>query len=208
MASFIEGRKSLFVGAHPDDIEHGCGGTISKYNAKCEMHSIIFAPCLEDPLNAGILKEYKTAMKGLGVKKAVNKNMPRDSMELHSQEIRNTLFGLKREFGPEIVFCPSHSDLHQDHKVVADCCLTIFRDTATILAYEITRSLGSFCPDLFIALSEHDLATKLKALHCYKTQYRRSYFKPSTFKALAIIRGQQINARYAEAFEVMRMIEK
>jgi N-acetylglucosamine malate deacetylase 1 len=199
-------NRILLAGPHPDDIEYGCGGTIAKYSECNDVHSIIFAPCLEDPLNAGILEEYEKAMGLLGAKERMKLDLPRDSLELHSQEIRNILYDLKIRLDPQIVMCPSPSDLHQDHKVVGDCCLTVFRDTATLLAYEITRSTKDFMPTLYVQLSEEDMRKKLAALGFYKTQHRRSYFKPSAFRALAIVRGCQVNAKYAEAFEILRMI--
>ena len=64
--ALFKNKRVLLVAAHPDDIESGCGGTISKYSNCNEIHSIVFAPCLEDPLNAGILKEFQRAMEMLG----------------------------------------------------------------------------------------------------------------------------------------------
>jgi LmbE family N-acetylglucosaminyl deacetylase len=204
----FSGSRILLVGPHPDDIEYGCGGTVAKYSGPNEVFSVIFAPCLEDPLNAGILEEHEKAMRLLGAKEIMKQKLPRDKLELHSQEIRDILYGLKIKFDPQVVMCPSLGDLHQDHNVVGNCCLTVFRDTATLLGYEITRSTKDFSPTLFVQLSEGDMQKKLQALKFYRTQYRRSYFKPSAFKALAIVRGCQVNAKYAEAFEIMRMIDR
>jgi LmbE family N-acetylglucosaminyl deacetylase len=203
----FSGKRILLVGPHPDDIEYGCGGTVAKYSRGNEVSSVIFAPCLEDPLNAGILEEYEKAMRLLGVRKIMKQELPRDKLELHSQEIRNILHDLKIKLDPQVVMCPSVGDLHQDHRIVGDCCLTVFRDTATILAYEITRSTRDFSPTLFVELSNEDMQKKLRALRFYETQHRRSYFKPSAFKALAIVRGCQVNTKYAEAFEIKRMID-
>jgi LmbE family N-acetylglucosaminyl deacetylase len=204
----FKGKKILLVGAHPDDIEAGCGGTVAKYSIDNEVHSVVFAPCLEDPLNAGILEEYRKAMRLLGVKKIMNQELPRDVLEQHKQRIRNILHEIKDRFAPSIVFCHSLGEFHQDHRTVANCCQTIFRDTATTLTYEITRSAVNFNPTLFVILSDQDMAKKLKALQFYKTQYRRNYFKPSVFRGLALVRGSQIKAKYAEAFEIVRMIDK
>lgn len=200
--------KILLVGPHPDDIEYGCGGTVAKYSKNNDVRSIVFAPCLEDPLNAGILEEHEKAMRILGAKEILKEELPRDNLELHTQQMRNILYDLKMKLDPDLVICPSLGDLHQDHKAVGNCCLTVFRDTATLFAYEITRSTKDFNPSLFVQLSEENLQKKLEALRCYKTQYRRSYFRPSAFKALAIVRGCQVNVKYAEAFEIMRMIDK
>jgi len=204
----FENRKVLLVAAHPDDIESGCGGTIAKYGKSDTFQSVVFAPCLEDPLNAGILQEFQNAMKVLGVRKTIRHNFPRDILEQYNQQIRDILHDLKEKFDPNIVLCPTVNDLHQDHRAIANCCLTIFRDSATLLTYELVRSTVGFTPNLYIVLSNNDLEKKLKALRCYRTQYRRVYFKPGIFKALARLRGSQINLEFAEAFEIMRMTDR
>lgn len=204
----FKNKRMLLVAAHPDDIESGCGGTIVKYSDCNDIHSIVFAPCLEDPLNAGILQEFQRAMKMLGVKKTIKHNFHRDILEQSNQRIRDILHDLKVKFDPNIVFCPSTKDLHQDHRAIANYCFTIFRDCATLLTYELVRSTINFNPNLYITLSKEDIKQKLKVLQCYKTQYRRVYFKPSIFKGLARFRGSQINFEFAEAFEIMRMTDK
>lgn len=168
----------------------------------------MFAPCLEDPLNAGILQEFRAAMRDLGVEEAIENSFPRNILEQSRQQIRNILYNLKVSFDPQVVFCPPLTDLHQDHRNVAECCLTIFRDSATLLGYEVIRSTINFNPTLYIILNEDNLKRKLAILRHYKTQTRRSYFKPEIFRAQAIIRGSQIQTRYAEAFEVMRMTDR
>lgn len=206
--ALFKNKRILLVAAHPDDIESGCGGTIIKYGDRNEIHSIVFAPCLEDPLNAGILKEFQRAMRMLGVKRTIKHDFHRDILEQSNQEIRDILHDLKVNFDPNFVFCPSAKDLHQDHRAVANCCFTIFRDCATLLTYELVRSTIDFNPNLYIALSKQTMNKKLAVLRCYKTQYRRVYFKPSIFKSLARLRGSQINSVFAEAFEIMRMTDK
>lgn len=204
----FENKKILLVAAHPDDIESGCGGTIAKYGRYNEVCSIVFAPCLEDPLNAGILKEFQNAMKTLGVRKTTKHSFPRDILEQNNQQIRDILYGVKTRFDPDVVFCPSQKDLHQDHRTVSNCCWTIFRDSATLLTYELVRSTIDFSPNLYISLSTEDMKKKLAALKCYQTQYRRTYFKPKVFRALARFRGSQINSEFAEAYEIMRMTDR
>jgi len=199
-------KKVLFVAAHPDDIESSCSGTIIKCGESIEGYIVVFAPCLDDPLNAGILEEFKQAQALLGIKNLIVKNFRNQLLEQYSQQIRDILYEFRTTVKPEVVFCPSLNDLHQDHKAVAKACMTIFRDCTTLLAYEIVRSTVNFNPTLFVQLSKEIMEKKLDVLRCYKTQYRRTYFKPRIFRALATFRGSQINCEYAEAFEVLRMI--
>lgn len=202
-------KRILLVGAHPDDIEISCSGTIAKYQSRTSAcKSIIFAPCLEDPLNKGILEEYEKSMKMLGIKEALHHNYPRDILENYIQEIRDLLHNLKQSFNPEVIFCPSLNDLHQDHRAIASACQTIFRDSATVLSYEIVRSTVNFTPNLYVSLSQANMKFKLQLLKNYKTQARRSYFKPEIVKSIAIYRGCQVIVQYAEAFEIWRMTDK
>jgi len=205
-SSLFKNKRILLVAAHPDDVESGCGGTVAKWQHNT-FSAVVFAPCLEDPLNAGIVQEYEKAMATLGVNTTARHSFPRDILEHRNQEVRDILHHLKKQFDPDIVFCPSINDLHQDHRAIASCCLTIFRDSATVLAYELVRSTVNFNPNLFVRLSDHDMKKKLAALRCYKTQYRRTYFKPAIFRGLARFRGSQLNVRFAEAFEIMRMAD-
>jgi len=84
--------------------------------------------------------------------------------------------------------------------------MTIFRDTSTILAYEIIRSrMPNFKPNYFIILTEDDVEAKLKALSLYKSQLKgRSYFfSLKVFKSFMMIRGVMAKTKWAEAFELL-----
>ena len=205
----LKNKRVLLIGAHPDDIEVMCGGTISKYRGKTEtVSSVIFAPCLEDPLNEGILEEYQASMKALEVEEVINHNFPRDILENSIQQIRDLLHAWKRSFNPDVIICPSINDLHQDHRAVASACKTIFRDSATLLSGEIMRSTIHFTPNLYVALSHEEMVAKLRLLNIYKTQTRRTYFTPEIVEAIARYRGCQVSTLYAEAFEIWRMTDR
>jgi len=205
-AKLFVNKRILLVEAHPDDIVWGCGGTIEKLKGKNQFMSITFALCTEDPLNKGIQQENIKALNWLGVTDIKQNGFPRRTLFLHAQEIRDILYKTKLEYDPEVVFCTSPNDLHQDHSLTGESCKTIFRDSATILAYPILRSLGDFNPLCFVALSEKEMKKKLKALSMFKTQYRRPYFKKKIILSEAFYYGAQINAKYAEAFEVLRWL--
>ena len=201
-------KRILLVEAHPDDIAWGCGGTIAKFKDKNEFRAISMTSCEEDPLNKGLLEENVKALNLLGVKTVMkNAGFERRTLSLHAQEIRDTLYRIKQDYEPEIVFCTSKNDFHQDHSVVGDCCTTIFRDSSTILSYPILRSIGTyFKPLCFVVLSKENMKTKLKALSVFKTQYRRQYFKKRIVLADSIYYGTQVNCDYAEALEIMEWV--
>lgn len=202
--------KILVVDAHPDDSNISAGGTLAKLRRKyknCIIWSIYFAPCTEDPKNEGHLKDHRDVCCNiLGMNRLIEHNFPRDLLETHKQEIRNILFKLREEFKPDIVFCPSPHEFHQDHKAIAECCQTIFRDTSTILGYEVLRSVTpDFRPTLFVTLTANDAAGKVQVISGYKSQMkgRPYFFSNEAFMSHLRMRGTQAKTEFAEAFEVL-----
>ena len=199
-------KKLLFIGPHPDDVELGCGGIISRYSKSAQITYLILSPCLEDPKNKNILEEAREAISllGLPTESLVIKNLPRRTFYDQRREIREILISIREKYKPDIVFCPSVKDIHQDHSVAAEETLRLFRDIG-VISYEAPRSSLLFEPNLYVELSDENLKNKIGALICYKSQYDKYYFKPSVIESFARMRGSQCRVDYAEAFEVLRM---
>jgi len=202
--------KILLVEAHPDDATISCGGTVLRMKREhpdWQVKLIYFCPCLEDPNNAGNLEEHEKVCEILGIDEIIPCAFPRDGyLENNKQEIRNILWKIREVWTPDIVMCPSIHEFHQDHKAVADCCLTIFRDTSTILGFEVLRSSNpDFKPNMLVTLSSDDVIHKMDIINTYKSQLRARpyFFTMNTLVSHMVMRGAQAKARYAEAFEVM-----
>lgn len=199
--------KVLLVSAHPDDAMVSCGGTINRLRTPSNtIYSIYFCPCMTDPKNKGLLKEHQKVCDSLGIDKLIGKKFPVNRLEEHKQEVRDILYKLREEYNPDLVLCPSTHDLHQDHKTVADCCATIFRDTSTILSYEPLRSIGpKFNPNFYVILTHLDVKKKIRAVSQYKSQLRgRPYFfKIGNFSAQMKMRGIQAKVDWAEVYELV-----
>ena len=199
--------KVLIVEAHPDDGVAACGGTICKMIEQgFKVKMIYFCPCDEDPKNVGHLEDHTRALKILGLSEAQGYKIPRDTAENHKQEIRDILWKIKGEYAPQLVICPTPHDFHQDHRVIADCCLTIFRDIATLLGFETWRSSNhEFHANLFVGLEERHVDIKLRALSQYRAQLenRGKSFKLGVFQAGMVARGAQILESHAEAYEFL-----
>jgi N-acetylglucosamine malate deacetylase 1 len=200
----------LIVEPHPDDAVIGCGGTIAKLlreNPNINVYDMYFCPCHEDRRNRGNLEEHIKSLNILGVKEIVYAGtMPRNEyLEIHKQVCRNILYEICEKIKPDIVFCPTTQDFHQDHNVITECCIMIFKDTSSILGYEVIRSVKpTFSPTVFMVLNESDVSIKLKALDEWKSQLNyRFYFKKETFLANMHYRGTQAKTKYAEAFETI-----
>jgi LmbE family N-acetylglucosaminyl deacetylase len=199
-------KKLLFVGPHPDDVELGCGGIISRYSKSAQIKYLILSPCLEDPKNKNILNEAREAISllGLPAESLLIENLPRRTFHDQRREIREILISVREKYKPDMVFCPSIKDIHQDHSVTAEETLRLFRDIG-VISYEAPRSSMVFEPNLYVELTEENLKNKIDALMRYKSQYDKYYFKPSVIQSFAQMRGSQCRVKYAEAFEVLRM---
>jgi LmbE family N-acetylglucosaminyl deacetylase len=199
-------KKLLFIGPHPDDVELGCGGILSKYSEGSQITYLILSPCLEDPKNKNILNEAKNAASRLGLSAdaLIIKDLPRRTFHDQRREIRDFLISARDKYRPEAVFCPSLKDVHQDHSVTAEETLRLFRDVS-VISYEAPRSAIFFQPVMYIELKDKHVKDKITALMCYKSQFDKYYFQPGVIESFALMRGSQCSVKYAEAFEVLRL---
>ena len=217
---FGEPIKILAVGAHPDDIELGCGGFIAKCIAHGhEVHYVALSPCKRntglDHAPKTLVNEALQATSTLGIKEenVTFYDFENTMLPMHAHEVRNALEEKRARIKPTLILCPSTTDPHQDHATAGMETLRTFRSGEFVFAYELLRH-GSylFDPNLFVDISKY-METKIKALMCYKSQIgKRSYFSPETFKALASTRAAQAGYgydpatySYAEAFTIMKM---
>jgi LmbE family N-acetylglucosaminyl deacetylase len=202
----------LILAPHTDDGELGCGGTIAKLlESRAKVRYVAFSSA-NDSLPAGFPKdtlkrELFEATKILGLKsdKVTCLDFKVRTFSEHRQKILDELLNLRNQLNPDAVFCPSLNDLHQDHKTVAEEARRMFKRT-TIFGYELPWNNISFDTQSFVILDRKHLELKMKALRCYKSQAHREYLNDRFIESLAIARGVQVNAPYAEAFEVVRLV--
>ena len=121
------------------------------------------------------------------------------------QEILDTLIRLRNKIQPDIVFTPSRSDTHQDHKTTVEETMRAFKK-CSILGYEQPWNNITFNTHAFVPLKESHVQKKIDALACYETQKDRAYFNPDFIRGLALTRGTQIEQMYAEAFDVIKWV--
>jgi N-acetylglucosamine malate deacetylase 1 len=205
-------KKILVLAPHTDDGELGCGGTIAKFrNENVEVHYAAFSVCkkslppefTEDTLE----KECKRAIQKLGMHtgKLMLYDFEVREFWQKRQEILEELVSLKKYILPDLVFVPSITDIHQDHRVVHEEAVRAFKHS-TILGYELPWNQTDFSAKAFIKISEKELNQKIEALNEYRSQANRSYMDKDFIRSLAKVRGVQCNSEYAEAFEVIKLI--
>ena len=205
--------KNIYVLApHTDDGELGAGGTISKLiEVGANVFYAAFSTAEESVpahLPKDILKtEVKAATKKLGIKKENLRiyNYRVRNLNYKRQDILEDLIKLRTEIKPDLILMPSLNDIHQDHLTIAQEGLRAFK-SSTILGYELIWNNLTFNTTSFIKLEERHINNKFDALQEYKSQKNRDYMSKEFIFSLAKTRGVQIGQKYAEAFEVVRLI--
>jgi LmbE family N-acetylglucosaminyl deacetylase len=206
------GNKILVLAPHTDDGEFGCGASIAKFIK--EGKDVLYAAfsiaedSVPDPFPVDILEtEVVEATNALGLSHfdlSIHK-YPVRQLGRFRQEILEDLVRLNKTVEPDVVFMPSLNDIHQDHRVIAEEGLRAFKKT-TILCYELPWNNLNFTNTCFIRFGEAELDQKVKAMGCYKSQQGKGYASEEFIRALALTRGTQIGVRYAEVFEVLRLV--
>jgi len=205
-------KNVLVLAPHTDDGELGLGGTIAKFiENKAKVTYVAFSTAeqsVPEGLPRDILKtEVTAATKILGIPKEnlIIYNYEVRKLNYVRQEILESLISLRRDNDFDLVFIPSLHDIHQDHTTIAQEGLRAFKNT-TILGYELIWNNLQFNTECFSLLEERHIDKKIEALKAYESQGFRDYLSPDFIRSLSRARGVQIGSRFAEAFEVIRLI--
>jgi LmbE family N-acetylglucosaminyl deacetylase len=202
--------RVLCVGAHSDDIEIGCGGTIlsllQRYE-NVEIRWIVFSASTERASEARQSADLFLAKAG---QKDVKIKSYRDGFfPFSGAEIKEEFEVLKREFVPDVVFTHFRDDRHQDHRLISDLTWNTFRNHV-ILEYEIPKYDGDLGqPNLFYPLDQDTCSRKIQTLReSFASQREKQWFDDELFWALLRLRGMEANSstRFAEAFYCRKMV--
>jgi LmbE family N-acetylglucosaminyl deacetylase len=201
------GQRLLFLGAHPDDIELGCGALLAQISGRLDLRCVTLSDNQKNPDLSNLVDEHHQSMHVLGVRKDEiilkdfeTRNFPRDR-----QEILEFLYELNSSFRPDVVFTHTDADIHQDHGVVTLETLRAFRGVS-VLGYDVLRSSYGFFPDFLVEVSEQDLEKKVAALKAYETYKSRYYFDPQVIRSTSIRYGALAEKPFAEGFDILRIV--
>jgi len=205
--------RILVLSPHTDDGEIGAGGTIARFVEEGkEIYYVAFSSC-EASVPKGfpedVLKiECKKATNILGIKSenVILLEYEVRTFPLHRQEILDDMIALNRQIKPELVLVPSSNDIHQDHQVIYAEALRAFKKNASIWGYEHPWNNLTFTTDIFVKLEERHIKKKIEAMKQYESQNFRPYFDEKYIKALAYMRGTQVDYPFAETFELIRLL--
>jgi LmbE family N-acetylglucosaminyl deacetylase len=205
-----QGIKILCLGAHSDDIEIGCGGTILKLLENYEKIAFYWVVLSSDKIRAQEAQQSARAFLANAAEQTVIIKEFKDGFFPYiGDEIKHFFEVLKRDVNPDLIFTHFRSDLHQDHRLVSDLTWNTFRDHL-ILEYEIPKYDGDLgAPNIFFHLEDEICRIKIKnILACFKSQYGNQWFTEETFMAMLRLRGIESNSpfQYAEAFYCRKLV--
>ncbi len=204
-----ERLKVLCLGAHSDDIEIGCGGTILRLAAEhpdCEFHWVVFSATGMRQTEA---RRAAHLFAGSSLKGPVLKSFQDGFMPYIGSEMKATFEAELKHISPDIIFTHNGNDAHQDHRVISQLTWNTFR-AHLILEYEIPKYDGDMGrPSIFVPLDRATCETKVKNLmDAFQSQRTKHWFQPDTFLALMRLRGMECAASsgYAEAFYCRKLV--
>ncbi len=193
----------LCIGAHCDDIEIGCGGTVLrllKERHDVAVRWIVLSSTKERAREAAASAEL--FLKGSRSRTVRIEAFADGHFPYQGSEIKRYFETLKRTWTPNVIFTHYRDDRHQDHRLVSDTTWQTFRDSL-ILEYEIPKYDGDLgAPNVFARLDGSTCERKIRNIvRSYKSQRPKPWFTEETLRALMQLRGVESRApRYAEAF--------
>ncbi|HJQ10467.1 MAG TPA: PIG-L deacetylase family protein [Gemmatimonadaceae bacterium] len=202
--------RVLCLGAHSDDIEIGCGGTLAQLARKKPQPEFRWVVLSAAGHRAREAQNGARKFLGAASKGAVLLHEFRDGyFPAQFDAIKDAFESLAREFQPDVVFTHTRADRHQDHRVVSDLTWNTFRKHL-ILEYEIPKWDGDLGqPNVYVPLPGSVARRKSKALlDVFGTQRAKDWFSEETFLGLLRLRGIECRAEdgYAEAFHARKLL--
>lgn len=212
----INSKNILAIGAHADDVEIGCGGTVTLHARRGDNVIILIMaePFFTNydgkvlrPKDAGNL-EMKNGAEVLGAK-LINLGF-KDKCVMYSVEAIEGINRIIDEYNVDTIYTHWHHESNQDHSRTAHATISAARYTPNILMYEPMfpngKTYETFRSQVYVDITP-TFDTKMNALKCHKSQIEKfgSGFSEAV-EARARYRGYEIGCRYAESFEVIRAV--
>ena len=200
----------LFLGAHCDDIEIGCGGTILKLlegRSDVRVDWIVFSS--DDDRAAEARAGAEAFLSGTESANVRIEAFRGRYFPFVGDEIKEYFDGLGAELTPDVVFTHLGDDLHQDHRLLSEFAYNTFRDHL-VLEYEIPKYDGDLARlNTYVQLDEQQCERKIETImRTYASQADKHWFSPETFRATLRLRGIECKSPsgYAEAFRCRKLV--
>ncbi|MEM9414124.1 MAG: PIG-L deacetylase family protein [Planctomycetota bacterium] len=209
-ATFPELREVLCLGAHADDIEIGCGGTLLKLMREypgLRVHWVVFSA--DDTRAVEARNSFERFVQDADGASFTQHRFRDSFFPYDAEKIKGVFHSMADQFSPDLILTHRRDDAHQDHRVLAELTWCAFRDHA-VLEYEIPKYEGDLGnPNLFVQLSDEDVHRKIDHLMAaFPSQSDKPWYTEDTFRALLRLRGLECHAtsRYAEGFYARKLV--
>jgi len=202
--------RILCLGAHSDDIEIGCGGTVLRIleeNPDAEVLWVVMGASGQRADEA--TASAKSFLARARQKEVIVKEFRDGFFPYIGAEIKGFFEELKRRCAPDLILTHCRNDLHQDHRLVSELTWNTFRNHL-ILEYEILKYDGDLgTPNVFVPLTESLARRKVGILlDSFRSQLKKNWFTEDAFLAILRLRGLECNApeKYAEAYHARKLV--
>jgi len=197
----------LIIGAHPDDIEIGAGGTLlslAESEPGLRAHYVVMTGTAERQQEARTAASAFLPTADLTIELH---DLPEGRLPAAWGQVKEIVEEMAPSCLPDLIVAPSRDDAHQDHRTIGEIVPTVFRDQL-YLAYEIPKWDGDIGrPSMYVPLSSRIAHLKVELLHkCFPSQQDRDWWDDEVFLGLARLRGMECRARYAEAFRCAKSV--
>ena len=208
--SFNTLRHVLCLGAHSDDIEIGCGGTVLRLiqeRPEIEFTWVVFS---STPERAEEAKRSATLfLSGAAKAEVIVKDFRDGFFPFLGHSVKEFFEQLKVACQPDLVLTHTDDDRHQDHRLISELTWNTYRDQL-ILEYEVPKYDGDLGrPNVYVPLSKDHVSAKVRHLvEAFETQTNKDWFTAETFRSLMRLRGLECRARdgYAEGFTGRKIV--
>jgi LmbE family N-acetylglucosaminyl deacetylase len=198
----------LAIGAHPDDIEYGCGGTLTLYGQ--QGHDVFMFVASDGSLGGDAAvreREQKESAAVIGTREMFWGGY-RDTEVPYNRELIVRIESVIKQVRPTMIFVNSPDDTHQDHRHLAEAAVSATRYVPNFLFFEVP-STQHFAPNCYTNI-EKVLDRKLACLEAHRSQVAKTNIEDLTILELAVscanFRGIQARVKYAEAFQSVRLL--
>lgn len=199
-------KKILAIGPHPDDIELGCFGTMARFSKEGNEVNFLVLTKGEGGTENGNRTEEAIESASLVNAKLYLEDLP-DRFISQGPETITVIEKYVEKILPDMVFIPTTTDTHQDHRAVFNAAMVACRTVREIYAYETPSTSRNFTPNFFVDITEF-MQLKVKAVKIHSSQGGKGYMAERAIEGLAEYRAFDIllNDRYVEGFDVIKKV--
>jgi len=203
----VNGKSILALGAHPDDLELGCGATLAKLVASgAAVHAVIFTA--GDRGGAGDIdraEETRAGLALLGITNITVHDFPDTRLHEHLNGLIAAIEQHVARVVPDRVYTMFAQDRHQDHRAIHEASIVACRRVPQILGYETPSSYPNFIPTVFEPVDDY-IEQKVASLKVHQSQGSRLYMQEEKIRSAAHFRGVQVDLGQTEGFIPYKLV--